>query len=101
MPKLSQTLRDDRRIANVRKKATKRAALRKVVKDPNASLDDKLAAQRGFAKLGRNSCPTRVKRRCRITGRARGYYRKFGLSRIMLRQLALRGELPGVRKASW
>ncbi|HEX2486573.1 MAG TPA: 30S ribosomal protein S14 [Myxococcota bacterium] len=101
MPKLSQTLRDERRIQKVRKNAAKRAALRKVVKDPNASLEEKLAAQKGFVKLGRNSCPTRVKRRCRVTGRSRGYYRKFGLSRIMLRHLALRGELPGVRKASW
>lgn len=101
MPKLSQTLRDQRRIEKVRKNAAKRAALRKIVKDPAASLDEKLAAQQGFVKLGRNSCPTRVKRRCRVTGRARGYYRKFGLSRIMLRTLALRGELPGVRKASW
>ena len=71
------------------------------MKDPAASVDDKAAAQRGFAKLGRNSCLTRLKRRCRVTGRARGYYRKFGLSRIMLREMALRGELPGVRKASW
>jgi small subunit ribosomal protein S14 len=101
MPKLSQTLRDERRIEKVRKNATKRAALRKVVNDPAASLDEKAGAQRGFAKLGRNSCPTRIKRRCSVSGRSRGYYRKFGLSRIMLRQLALRGELPGVRKASW
>jgi len=101
MPKLSHTIRDERRIEKVRKNATKRAAFRKVVNDPAASLDEKAAAQRGFAKLGRNSCPTRIKRRCSVSGRSRGYYRKFGLSRIMLRHLALRGELPGVRKASW
>jgi small subunit ribosomal protein S14 len=101
MPKLSQVLRDRRRAELIRKQAAKRAALRKVMHDPAAVLDEKLAAQRGFAKLGRNSCPTRLKRRCRVTGRSRGYYRKFGLSRIALREMALRGELPGVRKASW
>jgi small subunit ribosomal protein S14 len=101
MPKLSNTLRDARRAALIRKHAGKRAELRKVMRDPNASLDDKFAALRGFGKLGRNSCPTRLKRRCRVTGRSRGYYRKFGLSRIALREMALRGELPGVRKASW
>jgi small subunit ribosomal protein S14 len=101
MPKLSQQLRDQRRAGLIRKHAGKRAELRKVMRDPNASFDDKLAALRGFGKLGRNSCATRLKRRCRVTGRARGYYRKFGLSRIALREMALRGELPGVRKASW
>jgi len=54
-----------------------------------------------FAKLPRNSCPTRLNRRCQISGRARGYYRKFRISRIALRDLALRGQLPGVRKSSW
>lgn len=101
MPKLSQTLRDQRRAALIKKHGAKRAELRKVLQDPTASLDEKFAAQKGFVKLGRNSCRTRLKRRCRVTGRARGYYRKFGLSRIALREMALRGELPGVRKASW
>jgi small subunit ribosomal protein S14 len=54
-----------------------------------------------FAKLPRNSCPTRLNRRCRISGRARSYYRKFGISRIALRELALKGQLPGMRKSSW
>jgi small subunit ribosomal protein S14 len=101
MPKLSQELRDKRRMAQIRQKAGKRAELRKVLRDPNASIDAKYDAHKGFAKLGRNSCKTRLKRRCRVTGRARGYYRKFGLSRIAMREMALRGELPGVRKASW
>ena len=64
-------------------------------------MDEKLQVQEAFAKLPRNSCPTRLKRRCEITGRPRGHYRKFGISRIALRDLALRGQLPGVRKASW
>ncbi len=101
MPKLSNKLRDERRAGLIRKHAAKRAVLRKVMRDPNASLDEKMAALRGFGKLGRNSCVTRLKRRCRVTGRSRGFYRKFGLSRIALREMALRGELPGVRKASW
>jgi small subunit ribosomal protein S14 len=101
MPKLSQELRDQRRAALIKKHSGKRGELRKTMRDPNASFEDKLAALRGFAKLGRNSCPTRLKRRCRVTGRSRGFYRKFGLSRIALREMALRGELPGVRKASW
>jgi small subunit ribosomal protein S14 len=101
MPKLSQQLRDQRRASLIKKHSGKRAELRKVLRDPNASFEDKLAAHEGFAKLGRNSCSARLKRRCRVTGRARGYYRKFGLSRIAMREMALRGELPGVRKASW
>jgi len=101
MAKTSQVLRDQRRIKLIAKYKDKRAALRKILNDHNASIDDKLVAQEKFAKLPRNSCPTRLKRRCRISGRARGYYRKFGLSRIAMREMALRGELPGVRKASW
>ena len=101
MPKLSQILRDDRRKEMIDRYAERRAALRGVLKSQTASMDEKLDAQAAFAKLPRNSCPTRLKRRCRLTGRSRGYYRKFGLSRIALREMALRGELPGVRKSSW
>ncbi len=81
--------------------AEKRAELRKTLNDPNVSVDEKLAFQQAFAKLPRNSCPTRLKRRCELTGRPRAYYRKFGISRIALRDLALKGQLPGVRKSSW
>ena len=101
MAKTSQVLRDQRRIKMIKKYAERRAALRKKLQDPNVSIDDKLEAQKKFAKLPRNSCPTRLKRRCRITGRSRAYYRKFGISRIALRDLALKGQLPGVRKSSW
>ena len=101
MPKLSQKLRDERRKEMIDRYAEKRAALRAILKSQTASIDEKLEAQAAFAKLPRNSCPTRLKRRCRVTGRSRGYYRKFGLSRIALREMALRGELPGVRKSSW
>jgi small subunit ribosomal protein S14 len=101
MPKLSQKLRDERRLALERKYAPKRAELRKQLADPSVPMEEKAAVQAAFAKLPRNSCPTRRTRRCQVSGRARGVYRKFGLSRIMLREMALRGELPGVRKSSW
>jgi small subunit ribosomal protein S14 len=101
MAKTSQILRDERRKQLIQKHAEKRAALRKKLKDANASIDDKLEAQKKFAKLPRNSCPTRLKRRCKVSGRSRAFYRKFGISRIALRDLALKGQLPGVRKSSW
>jgi small subunit ribosomal protein S14 len=101
LAKTSQVLRDNRRKKLIRKFAVKRAALRKILKDPEASIDDKLDAQALFAKLPRNSCPTRLNRRCEISGRSRSYYQKFSISRIALRDLALRGQLPGVRKSSW
>ena len=101
MAKTSQINRDERRKKLITKYAERRAALRKKLKDQNASIDDKLEAQKKFSKLPRNSCPTRLKRRCKVSGRARGYYRKFGISRIALRDLGLKGQLPGVRKSSW
>lgn len=101
MAKLSQVLRDQHRKKLIEKHAEKRAALRKRLNDPNVSIEEKFEIQVAFAKLPRNSCPTRLKRRCAITGRARGYYRKFGMSRIAFREMALKGQLPGVRKSSW
>ena len=101
MAKTSQILRDNKREALIAKYAEKRAALRKRLGDARLSVDEKLEIQKEFAKLPRNSCPTRLNRRCKISGRPRGYYRKFGISRIALRELALQGMLPGVRKSSW
>ena len=101
MAKLSQVLRDQRRKALIAKYAEKRAELRKRLNDANVSIEEKLEIQEQFAKLPRNSCPTRLNRRCEVSGRSRGYYRKFGISRIALRDLALKGQLPGVRKSSW
>jgi small subunit ribosomal protein S14 len=101
MAKKSQTNRDNRRAALIAKHAEKRADLRRRLKHPDVSIEEKLEIQKQFARLPRNSCPTRMTRRCVLTGRARGYHRKFGVSRIMLRELALRGQLPGVRKSSW
>ena len=101
MAKKSQVNRDNRRRQLIDKYADRRASLRKILKDPNASMDEKLEAQNAFAKLPRNSCPTRKNNRCAVSGRSKAYYNKFGISRIALRELALRGQLPGVRKSSW
>jgi len=101
MAKLSQVLRDRKREKLIKKYAEKRRELRKRLNDATVSIDEKLEIQQKFAKLPRNSCPTRLNRRCRISGRSRSYYRKFGISRIALRDLALKGHLPGVRKSSW
>ncbi|HSJ95951.1 MAG TPA: 30S ribosomal protein S14 [Myxococcota bacterium] len=101
MAKTSQVHRDLRRKALILKHAGKRAELRQKLQDPNASVEDKLDAQLAFSKLPRNSCPTRKNNRCAMTGRSRAYYNKFGISRIALRELALAGQLPGVRKSSW
>ena len=101
MAKTSQVLRDRRRKKLIKKHAAKRADLRAKLKDPEVSIDEKLEVQKQFAKLPRNSCPTRLNRRCEISGRSRSYYRKFAISRIALRELALKGQLPGVRKSSW
>jgi small subunit ribosomal protein S14 len=101
MAKTSQVHRDLRRKALIQKHSGKRAELRKKLQDPEVSIEEKLAVQLAFSKLPRNSCPTRKNNRCAITGRSRAYYKKFGISRIALRELALAGQLPGVRKSSW
>jgi len=101
MAKKSQVNRDNRRRELIDKHAKKRALLRKTLRSPSASIEEKVEAQQAFAKLPRNSCPTRKNNRCALTGRSKAYYNKFGISRIALRELALRGQLPGVRKSSW
>ena len=101
MAKKSQINRDNRRLKLIAKHADQRAVLRKILKDPNATIDEKLEAQAGFAKLPRNSCPTRKNNRCAISGRSKAYYRKFGVSRIALRELGSLGVVPGLVKSSW
>lgn len=101
MAKRSQINRDNKRKRLIAKYAVRRAELREKLNDADVSIEEKLEIQQKFAKLPRNSCPTRLNRRCQISGRSRGYYRKFGISRIALRELALKGQLPGVRKSSW
>ncbi|MED5374809.1 MAG: 30S ribosomal protein S14 [Myxococcota bacterium] len=101
MAKKSKIARDEQRRAAVEKFADQRAALVAVCKDPNASLDEKQEAYKALAKLPRDSSKTRTRNRCKTTGRPRAYLRDFGLCRIAFREMAHRGELPGVKKASW
>ncbi len=101
MAKLSQVLRDKKRDKLIAKFADRRAELRDKIKDPKVDPQEKFDLMAQLAKLPRNSCPTRKTRRCMLTGRSRAVYRKFGLSRVMLRLLGLQGDLPGVTKSSW
>jgi small subunit ribosomal protein S14 len=101
MAKISQVLRDKKREKLIAKYAERRAELRGKMKDPDLDPEEKVAVMAELNNLPRNSCPTRLTRRCFMTGRSKAVYRKFGLSRIALRDLALRGDLPGVTKSSW
>ena len=101
MAKTSSVLKNDRRRALSVKYRARREALKKTIKDPATSPDERAAALAKLAKLPRNSNPIRIVNRCVMTGRSRGNLRKFGLSRIQFREKALRGELTGVVKASW
>jgi len=93
--------RELKRRETVKKYAAKRAELFAVIKDANASTEDKRAARQKLQSLPRNSSPVRQRNRCALTGRPRGVFSKFGISRIKLRDLMMRGEVPGVIKASW
>ncbi len=101
MAKTSQIYRDKKREKLIARYAQRRSELRAKIKDPTLDYDAKIAAQAALDKLPRNSCPTRLTRRCLITGRSHAVYRKFKLSRIMLRELALQGMIPGMTKSSW
>ena len=79
----------------------KRKTLKAVIKNPNTSLDEKKLALMELEKMPRDANPIRIRNRCNLTGRPRGYYRKFGLSRIALREMANMGIIPGITKASW
>jgi len=101
MAKLSLINREEKRRATVAKFAGKRKALMAAARDPQASDEDRDAARAKLQQLPRNASPTRLRNRCNLTGRPRGVYRKFGLGRNKLREIAMRGEIPGVTKASW
>jgi small subunit ribosomal protein S14 len=101
MAKKSSINKNEKRKAMVVKYAAKYAKLRAVADDKNADDGDRLMARLKMAGLPRNANPTRVRNRCAVTGRPRGYYRKFGIARVMLRDLAVRGMIPGVVKSSW
>ena len=101
MAKVSMKNREAKRARLVAKFAAKRAALKATIGDVNASVEDRWAAQVALQKLPRDSSPVRQRNRCRVTGRPHGVYRKFGLSRIKLREAAMRGDVPGLVKSSW
>jgi small subunit ribosomal protein S14 len=101
LAKTSQIERNNRRRRAAEKYAEHRRALKAVLRDPNSSDEQKDDARARLAALPRNSNPNRIRNRCLLTGRPRANYRKFGISRIAFRELALLGEIPGVRKASW
>jgi len=101
MAKTSTVARNDRRKRLVAKYAQKRQHLKKLFFDPSLKPKEKEQVQRALRRLPRDSSRTRVTTRCWLTGRGRGCYRKFQLSRIAFREAALKGELPGVTKASW
>lgn len=101
MAKLSLINREKKRQDVVARFAAKRAELQAIVDDASKSFDERLAARLEIQQLPRNSSPTRLRNRCAITGRPRGTFRRFGLSRSKIRELAFRGEIPGVTKSSW
>ena len=101
MAKKSKIARNQQRMQMVANQAERRAALKKVVKDPDASLEEKLAARDALNKLPVNGSPVRLRKRDRLNGRPRGHVGFAGLSRVTFRELAHRGELPGVTKSSW
>jgi small subunit ribosomal protein S14 len=101
MAKKSMIAREDKRKKLAFKYDAKRKALRETIRDPNTTFEQKEAAHIKMQKLPRDSSPTRIRNRCGLTGRPHGYYRKFGLSRNKLREATMRGDVPGLIKASW
>ena len=101
MAKKSMVAREDKRARTVAKYAAKRAKLKETIADVNATDDVRWEAQIAIQKLPRNASPVRQRRRCQITGRPHGVYRKFGLCRNKLREAAMRGDVPGLVKSSW
>ncbi|MEO1888325.1 MAG: 30S ribosomal protein S14 [Cycloclasticus sp.] len=101
MAKKSMIAREAKRIRLVAKYAEKRAALKEVIRNPKSTFEEVTQAQTKMLKLPRDSSASRIRNRCNITGRPHGYYRKFGLGRNKLREATMRGDVPGLSKASW
>ncbi|MCL6739675.1 30S ribosomal protein S14 [Sphingomonas sp. RB56-2] len=101
MAKLSSVNKNERRKKLVAKTAAKRAKLKAIANDQSVDETERLIARLKMAELPRNGNPTRIRNRCELTGRSRGYYRKFRLSRIMLREMGNKGLIPGLTKSSW
>ncbi|HTX23100.1 MAG TPA: 30S ribosomal protein S14 [Steroidobacteraceae bacterium] len=101
MAKTNMVEREKRRAKIVKRYATRRAELKELIRSPKTSPEDRMAAQARLQTLPRDASPSRLRNRCQITGRSRGVYRKFGLARQKIREVAMRGEIPGLAKASW
>lgn len=101
MAKVSMVQRELKRKRIRSRYASKRVELKEVIRSPASSEEEKAAAQEKLQNFPRNASPTRGRNRCNISGRPRGYYRKFGLARNMLREAAMRGEIPGLKMSSW
>lgn len=101
MAKVSMVQRERKRERLAKKHAAKRQELKAILVDENRSGEERLEAMNKLQKLPRDSSPVRQKNRCAVTGRPKGYYRRFGLGRNKLREYAMKGEIPGLRKASW
>lgn len=101
MAKRSMIERQTKRLKTVQRYAAKRAEYRRIIRSPTSTDDEKQTAQTKLQALPRDASPVRLRNRCSITGRPRGYYRKFGLARNKLREATMRGEIPGLSKASW
>jgi len=101
MTRLALVEREKKRVKLADKFAEKRARLHAIINDFSKTEEEKFEARLALQKLPRNSAPTRQRNRCALTGRPRGTFRKFGMARNKLRELALKGEIPGVIKASW
>lgn|SRR5690625_5020560 len=101
MAKTSMIEREEKRARTVKKYAERRAELKATIKSASSSYEERIEAQQQLQALPRDASPTRQRNRCRVTGRPRGVYRKFGLGRNMLREAAMRGEIPGLVKSSW
>ncbi len=101
MAKESMVQRDLKRAKIVAKYAKKRAEIKAIITNPETSFEDMMDAYVKLQKLPRNSSPSRQRNRCKLSGRPRGYYRKFGLSKTQFREAAMRGNIPRLKKASW
>lgn len=101
MAKLSMLMREVKRERTIERFAAKRGDLKEKLRDPNLGQEERDNLRRQFQSLPRDASPTRLRRRCRLSGRSRGVYRKFGLDRNKLREAAMRGDVPGLVKASW
>jgi len=101
MAKTSMVEREKRRAGIVKKYAAKRAQLKEIIRSPRSTPEQRAAAQAKLQSQPRDASAARGRNRCAITGRSRGVYRKFGLSRVKIREVVNRGEIPGVSKASW